>query len=243
MESTAGAKGDVVGVTVTLDSQLVNPGWISMGITVCHDPAVLELAGGPVYTAEALGSALTLDFLPIGKESRPELNPEGNGFDFNLNYPVALPAGAITEKTMYDAREGKSVTVTEVDVALLNSSGQFPTNGLMYAYRTDVSEKQPNGIRRKNGAEVVRPLTVVSEDPVYVHGDFNTVNKKGDAVMADAVNLASNAWDDPKTASSTLPSASNTSFNLTIVTGKVATPGGGGSYSGGFENLPRFHEN
>jgi hypothetical protein len=28
-----------------------------------------------------------------------------------------------------------------------------------------------------------------------------------------------------------------------MVTGNVRTPDGGGTYSGGFENLPRFHEN
>ena len=141
------------------------------------------------------------------------------------------------------AREGKTVKVTEVNVALLNASGQFPENGLIYTYRTDAITSQPNGIRLKNGAEVLRPMTVVSEDPVDVQGDFNTVNKKGVAVMSDAVSLLSNAWDDSKRAGGPLPAASNTSYNLAIVTGKVSTPDGGGNYSGGFENLPRFHEN
>ena len=166
----------------------------------------------------------------------------GTALDSSGN-PVALPAGAIAEKTMYDAREGKTVTVTEVDVSLLNASGQLPANGLVYAYRTDTSASQPNGIRLTNGAEVQRPLTVVSEDPVYIHGDFNTVDKKGVAVMADAVNLLSNAWNDSKGSGGPLPAASDTTYNLAIVTGKVPTPDGGGSYSGGFENLPRFHEN
>jgi hypothetical protein len=86
-------------------------------------------------------------------------------------------------------------------------------------------------------------VTVVSEDPVYIKGDFNTVNKKGAAVICDAVNLLSNAWNDSKTAASGLPTASNTTYNLAFVTGNVPTPDGGGDYSGGFENLPRFHEN
>jgi hypothetical protein len=126
-------------------------------------------------------------------------------------------------------------------MGLLNSSGQFPPNGLLYAYRTDATPGQPNGIRLTNGAELAAPLTVVSEDPVYVHGDFNTVNKKGAAVIADAVNLLSNAWDDSKSPG-TLPVATDTTYNLAFITGNTPTPDGGGAYSGGFENLPRFHE-
>ena len=155
---------------------------------------------------------------------------------------LLLPPGTITEKTMYDARERRMIRVTEVDMALLNASGDFPPNGLIYSYQTDAGPNQPNGTRLTNGAELNAPLMVVSEGPVYVHGDFNTVNKKGAAVMADAVNLLSNAWDDSKMPGR-LPAASATQYNLAFVTGNVPTPDGGGNYSGGFENLPRFHEN
>ncbi|MBI4585079.1 MAG: hypothetical protein HY717_13785 [Planctomycetes bacterium] len=155
---------------------------------------------------------------------------------------LSLPAGTIVEKSLWDGREKKTVMVTEINVGLLNTSGRFPENGLIYAYRTDASSTQPNGIRLTNGTQLLRPMTLVSEDPVYVRGDFNTVNKKGAAVIADAVNLLSNAWNDTKTSSS-LPAATNTTYNLAFVSGNVRTPDGGGNYSGGFENLPRFHEN
>jgi hypothetical protein len=149
-------------------------------------------------------------------------------------------SGALAQRTMYDAREGKNVTVSQIDVGLLNASGHFPGNGLIYAYRTDASSSQPNGIRLVNGSELAGPLTVVSEDPVYVKGDFNTVNKQGAAVIADAVNLLSKTWSD---SGGTLQVATATTYNLAFVTGIVPTPDGGGAYSGGFENLPRFHEN
>lgn len=165
----------------------------------------------------------------------------GNAFD-KSGTPVVLPAGTLTQRTMYDAREGKNVTLSEINVGILNASGKFPANGLIYAYRTDSSTSQPNGIRLTNGSELQRSMTLVSQDPVFVKGDFNTTNKKGTAIIADAVNLLSNAWNDTKTAG-TLPMASNTTFNLAVVTGSVPTPNGGGNYSGGFENLPRFHEN
>ena len=166
---------------------------------------------------------------------------DGLAFDTDGNQ-LPMPPGVITETTMYDAREGTNITVTEVDMELLNSSGFFPQNGLIYAFRTDTTENQPNGVRLTNGEELAGPLTVVTEDPVYIQGDYNTVNKQGAAVISDAINLLSNAWDDSK-GPGQLPGASDTTYNFAMITGNVRTPDGGGSYSGGFENLPRFHEN
>ena len=165
---------------------------------------------------------------------------DDQAFDADGN-PISLPAGTLTEVSMYDGREGQYITVTEIDIELLNSSGAFPENGLLYAYRTDTTTEQPNGIRLANGEELAGPLTVVTEDPIYVQGDYNAINKQGAAVISDAVNLLSNDWDDSK-GPGDLPHASDTDYNLAMITGNVRTPDGGGSYSGGFENLPRFHE-
>jgi hypothetical protein len=167
---------------------------------------------------------------------------DGAAFDKNGN-PVVLPPGTLTQKTMYDAREQSTITVSEINMGLLNGSGQFPANGLIYAYRTDGTPSQPNGVRLTNGSTLLRPLTVVSQNPVYIHGDYNTTAKKGASVICDAVNLLSNAWNNSKTAASGLPTAANTTYNLAFVSGMVPTPDGGGNYSGGFENMPRFHEN
>lgn len=150
-----------------------------------------------------------------------------------------LPAGTVSEATMFDAREGKNVTVTEIDVAKLNSSGRFPANGLIYAFRTDATPSNPSGIRLKNGSTLASGLTLVSPNPVYVRGDFNTVSKKPAAIITDAMNILSNAWNDTKTAG-TLPVATETTVNAAIITGSTQTAPG--AYNGGFENLPRFHE-
>ena len=155
---------------------------------------------------------------------------------------LILPPGTVTQKKMYDGRQKTNLTVTEIDVAMLNASGAFPSNGLMYAYRTDATTAKPNGIRLTNGSELLGALTVVSENSVYVHGDYNSVNKQGASVISDAVQLLSNAWDDSKT-KGTLPKATSTEYHFAMITGDVPTPDGGGNYSGGFENLPRMHEN
>lgn len=157
----------------------------------------------------------------------------------------AQVAGAVTVKQIYDARQaggsGQLTRVIEVDVAALNASGAFPANGLLYSSHYGLGQGvNAKGIKLVNGSELSRSLTVASEGSVYVQGDFNTVNKKGAAVIGDAVNLLSNAWNDTKTAGN-LPNASDTTFNLAIVSGNANTSPG--SYNGGFENLPRFHEN
>jgi hypothetical protein len=121
------------------------------------------------------------------------------------------------------------------------------------------------GIRIKNGSKIpLAGLTIASNNPVYIQGDFNTggnppsnSGNPADAVtpqvsgytrapcsiLADAINILSNSWVD--SASGTAPTASNTTINAAIVSGIVPTGpvAGNGSYSGGAENFPRFLEN
>lgn len=92
-------------------------------------------------------------------------------------------------------------------------------------------------------------LTVVSDQAIYVQGDYNNNNKQPAAAIADSINVLSNACIDADNAlscgiSSTAPNASNTTVNAaflagTDMTNSGATPG----YNGGLENYPRFHEN
>ena len=153
---------------------------------------------------------------------------------------IPLPAGVLAEVEMYDAREGVTIRLTEIDVSALAASGLWPANGLIYAARSDASPGEPNGVRLTNGAELQGPLTVVSENPLFVHGDYNNVDKKGAAVIGDAINVLSEAWDDTKDPG-TLPIASATEVMAAIITGSYSTAEG--DYNGGFENMIRFHEN
>jgi len=150
------------------------------------------------------------------------------------------PPGLLAMKTMYDAREGTWITVSELDLEVLKASDVWPENGLLYAARSDATPDEPNGVRLTNGAELRAGLTVVSENPVFIHGDYNHINKKGAAVVGDAVSVLSEAWDDSKVPG-TLPLASATSVMAAIITGTYSTREG--DYNGGFENMIRFHEN
>jgi hypothetical protein len=149
----------------------------------------------------------------------------------------------IREKSFYDGRENQYVTTTDVNMDILGKSGHWPANGLLYAARTDSSEAQPNGIRLTNASILAEPLTVVSENPVFVKGNYNvgdaTHPKMPAAVMTDSFNILSGAWNDSKTPG-TLPTANNTTVNAAFISGAYGTTLG--DYNGGFENLPRFHE-
>ncbi|MDQ3565798.1 MAG: hypothetical protein M3436_17400 [Pseudomonadota bacterium] len=138
---------------------------------------------------------------------------------------------------------------------------------------TNVTSAKARGLKLTNGAKLPKDgFTVVSPHSVYVQGDYNTgssnplstpsntassytppLNKPSpvasgytripSAVVGDAVNILSNAWNDansPLARSSRV--ASNTTVNTAIVAGNVPTSLAKG-YSGGVENFARFHEN
>lgn len=157
--------------------------------------------------------------------------------------------GVISIDQMYDARQAggtnNKIRVTEIDVFALTASGLFPANGLLYAaHYGEGTGLGAKGIRLTNGAVLPDALTVVSEDPIYVHGDYNVGDashpKQGAAVIGDAINLLSKAWNDSKV-QNMLPAAQATTYNVAMITGNQESTVGG--YNGGLENLPRFHEN
>ena len=117
------------------------------------------------------------------------------------------------------------------------------------------------GIRLRNGNNMADGgLTVASANPVYIQGDYNTggnppsnsgnasqpqvsgYTRQPCAVVADAINILSNAWLDSNSASDvSARTASNTTVNTAFVSGIV--PSINNNYSGGAENFPRFLEN
>ncbi|HHI02044.1 MAG TPA: hypothetical protein ENL22_00815 [candidate division Zixibacteria bacterium] len=150
-----------------------------------------------------------------------------------------LPAGTITNTSFTDLREGKTVNSTDVDISKLKTSPYFPPNGVLYMSDSRTSF---DGSRLTNASDLGSGLTVVSENPLYVQGDYNTVNKKPAALMGDAITFLSNSWDDSKSSQGIDNRiASNTTVNASIMTGNTNTTSS--NYNGGLENLPRFLEN
>lgn len=177
--------------------------------------------------------------------------------------------GAVSEVEYYDRRESttKKVKSTEIDLAKLGdtshsgASAVWPSNGLFFMTRDDAVKDtdgnpyspDPNrnvtGFKLTNGSELHDAATFVTNNPMYIKGDFNLHTSadpmsdkwNGCAVIADAINVLSNSWQDSQ--SSSKRTASNTTFNLVFITGNVPTNEATGQYSGGLENFPRMLEN
>jgi len=169
---------------------------------------------------------------------------DGVATDMNNN-PVTLPAGVVSTKSFYDGRENQMMSATEIDVGLLRTSGTAPANGVMYVASTNTPGA---AVRLVNGAQLPsQGLTVATQNPAYIQGDFNTVgNKVPAAVLADAVTVLSNNWasnnSDAKGAldTSTRP-ASLTTINAALALGPSAESTLGND-NGHLENSIRFLE-
>jgi len=154
-----------------------------------------------------------------------------------------ISSGIITPTTFYDAREGNNVVSLDLDISLLNASGYFPSNGIIYS-SIPYSSSNVSALRLKNGQQLRGPLTVVTDNPMYTLGDYNTIDKQPAALMSDALTILSNNWDD---ANSVLDLGSRTALmtqvNASFMTGNTLSHSDGYDYCGGLENLPRFLEN
>jgi type IV pilus assembly protein PilX len=153
---------------------------------------------------------------------------------------------AVRKESFYDGREKMDMQVTQIDVGALTACGVMPKNGILYASPKPGSPVKGDGIRLVNGGELPKQgLTVVSDTPVYIRGDYNTVNKVSAAVLADAVTVLSNAWDkggyDKNKGDPTTRPASTTTVNAAFATGPSheSEPG---KENGQLNNLIRFLE-
>ncbi len=178
---------------------------------------------------------------------------------------ASIPAGVITAGStvdFFDAKEKEWVRNTQIDVSQLMASGYFPSNGIIYVsdQRSTSGSLSQNGLVLVNGSDLdANPMTVACENPVYVQGDFNTVDKQPAAVLSDAITLLSNSWDMSKAVeydasgrsyTSSMSAAyyskkvpSKTEMNLSFITGDTKADVSSNNHGGGLENLPRFLEN
>ena len=194
------------------------------------DPA--ELANAKYYNKakKANGGLRIIDGNVINDDGTPDTIATND----------LITKGVITTKTFYDYREGVNITVREVDVAALRTSGKSPANGMLYVSESGTHK----GVRVTNGTELPSSgLTVASDNPVYIKGDYNTTNKKKSSVVGDAVYILSSNWDDTKGDKSLdkrKATPGGTTVNTAIMAGNTETSVG--AYNGGLENFPRFLE-
>jgi hypothetical protein len=157
--------------------------------------------------------------------------------------PVDVSACNITTKGFYDKREQATMTATQVDIAALQACGKAPANGMLYVAHDGVN----TGVRLVNGTKLPDGgFTVVSENPVYIQGDYNTVNKVPAAVLADAITVLSNNWGPNNSDAKGNQKTSNRPATATTVNAALAlgpsAESVGGQGNGQLENLIRFLE-
>jgi hypothetical protein len=197
-----------------------------------------------------------------------------------------------TNQAIQDQRENTYVRLATLDVSQIRSAAEAGNisgwNGVIYIADTTpqgTAKSAPlgggagasvtttmRGIRLINGYRLptasgntnnINGLTIVSANPVYIKGNYNTSTNSGDAVpsnsgtytdpdasgytrklaavVGDSINVLSGNWADlNSTGAISSRSASNTTINAALVGGIV--PSAGGNYSGGGENFVRLLE-
>jgi hypothetical protein len=152
-----------------------------------------------------------------------------------------LSSGIVaTNKTLFNYRENKTISLTEIDIAQLISNNKVPANRILYI--ADTRSKPETAVRLVNGDTLPsQGLTIATANPMYLKGNFNSALDAPAAIFADSINILSGNWNDANS-SQPLSSriAANTTVNAAFFTGIVPTTAG--NYSGGVENLPRFIE-
>ena len=204
-----------------------------------------------------------------------QVRTTGNALDAATTATLAACGSATTSNSFFNNREAKTIRMLDVDVrdlldcmhanALLGAGKGLDdaTEGGLVVY---LGVDGPNsavvngyGVRLTNGADLestlalapeIRGLTVVTDQAVYIQGNYNSVDKKPAAVMADSLNILSNNWTDAKSLLAlNLRVPDDTTVQAAFLAGTDTTGGAegaagqdSGQYNGGLENYPRFHE-
>ncbi|MEP6975201.1 MAG: hypothetical protein ABI897_07060, partial [Spartobacteria bacterium] len=104
-----------------------------------------------------------------------------NGTTLNSARKTDLIAAFTSKSDVYDQREGKTVSVANINMSqvtsTLNKSGVTNFNGVLYIQDITPNSTDPKvkTVRLQNGG--VLPdggLTIASQNPVYIEGDYNT---------------------------------------------------------------------
>jgi len=163
--------------------------------------------------------------------------------DAAAKIPQCQDAVQFSWEAFYDMREGYYVDLLDLDVSELPADLQ-----IVYVHFNPAwvgSDAAADGvhpaIRIWNGATLNGPLTIVSDAPIYVQGDYNTIDKKPASLIGDAITILSNGWSDDRhvcylwnngscdawgtvAATSYRSPATQTAVNAALMLGMVRTP-------------------
>lgn len=156
----------------------------------------------------------------------------------SLGNTITLAAGVITSSNVWDCREQRTMAMRNLNMAALVAAGQVPPNRLIYLSYTHANA----AVRITNASTLpVRGIVIATDNPLYVWGHYNTVNKQPSSLLCDAFNVYSVNWLDANATSNLNQRvAAATTVNTCVVAGnQITVPA---DYGGGAENLIRLHE-
>ncbi|MEI8350710.1 MAG: hypothetical protein WCG36_00210 [bacterium] len=191
-------------------------------------------------------------------------------YDLGTSYAkIGTNAPFVYTNSFYDAREQTNVTPFDIYVDRLanvitglfydvnsdslsgvTTNTPWRTNVVFVTFVTNrVFGARMPAVRLRNAEKInlSRGLTVVSDQPIYIEGNFNTTNRFSTnnlptMVAGDAVTMLSTNWQDALSSNSACSgrTAGNTTYDTVIMTGNTLTTTG--HYNGGLENVLRFLE-
>jgi hypothetical protein len=130
-----------------------------------------------------------------------------------------------TNQTIQDNREGTSMRIATLDLSLIENSDTSGNgvkykssnfNGIVYIYDASATSSARRGVRLQNGSKIpfsptsgMSGITVASDNPVYLQGDFNTGGTGSTVPSNNSSNLSS---DGTYTNPSNPPSSSASGY-------------------------------
>ena len=215
----------------------------------------------------------------VSIQAKNSNNTVNNSLSTTLNSctGVAGSSGnkAVGRSVFFSRRENKNISILDIDMRALfscNSGGSWlglgkqisdATDGGLVIFATVTGPKSfnmnnPYGVRIRNaeelkansGTQVIKGINFITDQALYTHGNYNSINKKPSSLISDTITFLSGSWVDTNgSAALTSRTASNIIVNSGIISGTTSTGNGEGDafigaspYNGGLENMPRFLE-
>lgn len=219
------------------------------------DPLTDSSGNNPrLYNAASVRVTVDATNTIVVKDGTGKVMSGSSSITAEKNFYNTVVGALSTNVSIQDYRENSTVRLVTLDISKLDKTKIAGWNGVVYVSDTSASQTggtPKRGVRLKNGTTLPSGgLTVVSDNPVYIQGDYNTLGtRQPSAVMGDAIMILSNSWVDANSSADVnggTRNASDTTINTAILGGIVPTDpsiSGNKSYSGGVENFPRFMEN
>ena len=167
---------------------------------------------------------------------------DGVAYD-TMGNVINMGVGTLGTGSFYDQREQRTMHTLEFDIAAMNANGTAPPNSIIYISGSNMGD----AVRIKNGTRLPdQGLTIASDNPVYVWGDYNITQKRSAAIICDAFTVLSANWLDSKsTLFYTNRVACETDVRCAVMTGNretILNGGYSGNYNGGGEGIIRLLE-